>query len=70
MSTNIKSVTPNTDVHEAASIMSQHQIRRLPIVENNELVGMVSIGDLALEDQLVNEAGEALSSISEHEHRS
>ncbi|MCK0473115.1 CBS domain-containing protein [Halalkalibacter sp. APA_J-10(15)] len=70
MTTNITVASPNTDIHEAANLMSEHQIRRLPIVENNQLVGMVSIGDLALDHQLVNEAGQTLSSISEHEHRS
>ena len=32
--------------HEASELMSEHQIRRLPVVENDRLVGIVSIGDL------------------------
>ena len=65
MSTNLVSVTPDTDIHEAARIMAQHQIRRLPVVENNKIVGMLAIGDLAVRNIYVNEAGDALSNISE-----
>ena len=54
----------NIDVDDAARIMSERQIRRLPIVENNHLVGMVSLGDLAVEPKLHEEAREALSEIS------
>ena len=65
MTTNPVTITPDTSVHEAARIMAENQIRRLPVVENNEVVGIVSIGDLAVRDIYVNEAGDALSSISE-----
>ncbi|SCG82958.1 putative protein yhcV [Proteiniborus sp. DW1] len=65
MSTNPVSISPDTGVHEAARIMAKNQIRRLPVVENNEVVGIVSIGDLAVRDIYINEAGDALSSISE-----
>lgn len=56
--------TPDMDIHQAAELMAQQQIRRLPIVENGKIVGMVALGDLAVDDQLQNEAGEALSDIS------
>jgi signal-transduction protein with cAMP-binding, CBS, and nucleotidyltransferase domain len=45
--------------------MSERQIRRLPIVENGSLVGMVALGDLAVEPTLKDNAEEALKSISE-----
>ena len=64
MSKNIVSVSPDTDAHEAASLMAQNQIRRLPVVENNKVVGMLSLGDLANVNIHVDEAGQALSSIS------
>jgi CBS domain-containing protein len=54
-------VNINTD--DAARIMSERQIRRLPIVSNNELVGMISLGDFAVEPNLHKEASEALSEI-------
>lgn len=64
----VKTVGPNTSVDEATSIMAAGQIRRLPVVENGELMGVVSLGDLAVREIFVNEAGEALSEISEHGH--
>ena len=65
MTKDLVTVSPDTDIHEAANIMADNQIRRLPVVENNQIVGMLSIGDLAIRDVYVNEAGEALSNISE-----
>jgi CBS domain-containing protein len=66
MSSNqITSATPETTVDEAAKLMAKQQIRRLPVVENGELVGIVSIGDLAVRSKFEDEAGEALSQISE-----
>ncbi|MFC4560028.1 CBS domain-containing protein [Virgibacillus kekensis] len=56
--------TPDMDVHQAAQLMAEQQIRRLPVVENGQIVGMVALGDLAVNSQLGNEAGQALSSIS------
>ncbi|MFZ5352140.1 MAG: CBS domain-containing protein [Bacillota bacterium] len=64
MTTDVTYVSPDTDIHEVADIMAEQQIRRLPVVENKSLVGIVSIGDLAVEDIFENEAGEALHDIS------
>lgn len=60
----IVKATPDMDVHQAAQIMADQQIRRLPVVENGQVVGMVALGDMAVENQLNNEAEQALSSIS------
>lgn len=65
----VETISPNLSVDEAGSIMAAKQIRRLPVVENGELHGVVSIGDLAMREIFVSEAGEALSGISEQEHR-
>jgi CBS domain-containing protein len=64
MTTNVKCASPEMDVHTVADIMAENQIRRLPVVENNQLVGIVAIGDLAVENIFENEAGEALHNIS------
>lgn len=64
MSSNPVIGSPSMDVHKAANLMSERQIRRLPIVENNKLAGIVSLGDLAVEPKFSNEAGDALSNIS------
>jgi CBS domain-containing protein len=65
----VQTVESDITVDDAAKLMATNQIRRLPVVENGELLGVVSIGDLAVREIFVNEAGDALSSISEHEHR-
>lgn len=64
MTTNVKCATPEMDVHTVADIMAENQVRRLPVVENDKLVGIVAIGDLAVENIFENEAGEALHTIS------
>ncbi|WP_339229718.1 CBS domain-containing protein [Oceanobacillus sp. FSL K6-2867] len=56
--------TPDMGVHEAAQLMADQQIRRLPVVENGNLIGMVALGDLAVQNQYANEAEQALASIS------
>lgn len=68
MSTDIISVSSEQDVHEAANLMSKYQIRRLPVLEKGELVGILAIGDLAIEKIHINEAGDALSDISQSAH--
>lgn len=59
---------PSMSADDAARLMANHQIRRLPVVENRKLVGIVAIGDLAVREVLQNEAGDALAEISEPTH--
>lgn len=65
MSDHLYSATPETTVQEASNLMSEKQIRRLPVVENGKLVGIVSLGDLSLEKKSNEAAGHALEEISE-----
>ncbi len=58
-------VSADTTTNEAARIMAKHQIRRLPVVENGKLEGIVALGDLAVRDLTDSQAKEALSEISE-----
>ena len=44
--------------------MAEKQIRRLPVVEDGRLVGMLALGDIAVTNRLHDDAGEALSDIS------
>ncbi|MBE9913193.1 CBS domain-containing protein [Paenibacillus donghaensis] len=67
MTTNVITCSSDTDAHECAKMMADHQIRRIPVVDSGELVGMCAIGDLATINIHVNEAGEALSRISEQQ---
>ena len=57
--------TVDMSAEEAAELMADVQIRRLPIVEQGRLIGIVSLGDLAVEKNLTDDAGEALEEISE-----
>lgn len=57
--------TPDMSTREASDLMSEHQIRRLPVVENERLVGIVSIGDLAVKEGKDSRIGDTLQSISE-----
>jgi CBS domain-containing protein len=53
-------------VEDAAKLMSKYQIRRLPVVSSDKrLVGIVALGDVAVEGSDVDTAGEALSEISQ-----
>ena len=67
MSGDISYGSPDMDVHDAARIMSQQQIRRLPIVEGGTLVGIVALGDLSVEPTLQDNAEWALKNISQPE---
>lgn len=42
-------LAPNDDIDQAVQLVRRHAVRRIPVVEDDEPVGMVSIGDLALE---------------------
>jgi CBS domain-containing protein len=67
MSSNPVLGNPEMDVHEAAKMMSQHQIRRLPVVEHNNLVGIVALGDISVDPSLQNSATQALNGISQQD---
>ena len=65
MTTKVLVCYAESDVEEAAAIMGEHQVRRLPVLERSgKLVGILSVGDIARE---VSEwlAGEALGEIVE-----
>ncbi len=64
MSKEVVTVTPETSLDEAAQLMATHQIRRLPVVENGELVGMLALGDVATEPGERAKAGAILTNVS------
>jgi CBS domain-containing protein len=53
-------VEPDTSVEHAARLMREHAVRRLPVMDGDKLVGVISIGDLAIE----KDARSALADIS------
>lgn len=52
-------------VEDAAELLADHQIRRLPIVDNDKVVGIVSLGDIAVKDKTYGNADIALDEVSE-----
>jgi CBS domain-containing protein len=61
-------VEPDKDLDEALQLMARHQVRRLPVVENGRLVGIVAQADIALsENEKTGELVEAISEPSERE---
>ncbi|MFQ9472870.1 MAG: CBS domain-containing protein [Oscillospiraceae bacterium] len=59
-------VSPRDDCREATRLMSVQQVRRLPVVEDGRLVGIVSLADLARSQRFDMEAAQALGEISEN----
>ena len=64
------SVESDRDLVEALQLMARHQVRRLPVVENGGLVGIVAQADIALrETEKTGKLVEAISEPSEGERR-
>ncbi len=61
----LHTIEPDAVVEDAARIMSERQIRRLPVVEEGELVGVISLGDVAVNQGDTETSGEALQDISQ-----
>ena len=64
MTGRVVSVRPDMDTGAAAYLMGRQQVRRLPVVENGKLCGMVSLGDLAGREESAMDAADALTEIS------
>src|SRR5215211_16448 len=56
-------VEPEQDLDETLALMAHHQMRRLPVVEHGQLVGMLAQADVALEAK-EKKVGETLEEIS------
>ena len=64
-SDDVVTVTPDMSISEAAELMGEHQIRRLPVVEGDKLVGIVSLGDIAVKEGKDKRTGDTLEDISQ-----
>ena len=58
-------VSPDMNVAEARELMADNKIRRLPVVKRGRLVGIVSLGDIAVADASKRAVGEVLDEVSE-----
>lgn len=54
MTTDVVRTSKDTDVSWVADIMARNQIRRIPVVENEKLVGIITVGDLARNKEVPN----------------
>ena len=66
MTGNVIAVGPDTDTDAAARLMGKRQVRRLPVVDDGKVCGMVSLGDLAKCGNNAEDAGKALKQISKN----
>ena len=55
MTCTVDCCSPETDVCDAEKVMSQNQIRRLPVIQNGQVVGMLTLGDLVGNKQVKTE---------------
>ena len=63
MTGRIVSASSNMDVAVAAYLMGREQVRRLPVIDDGKLCGMVSVGDLAGREESGYDAAEAMEGI-------
>jgi CBS domain-containing protein len=72
MARTIYSCAPSDVVSMAEQLMRQYQLRRLPVVEDDKLVGVISLNDIAVaaaspsNDLTFEEVGRTLASVSSH----
>lgn len=66
MTGRVLTVSPDMDTAVAAHLMGREQVRRLPVVENGNLCGVVSLGDLASSEENTMDAADALWDITEN----
>ena len=65
MSPGIAWAYDDDSVEQAVAVMSKHQVRRLPVVNRDKrLVGIVALGDFAVESSEIRPAAQALAEIS------
>jgi CBS domain-containing protein len=64
MSTRVVTGDAEWSLEQAARVMARHQVRRLPIVKSGQLVGIISLGDVALHEEQTTVVKESLEAIS------
>ena len=64
MTGQVVSAQPDMDAAVAAHLMGRQQVRRLPVLEDGKLCGMVSLGDLAKTEESIMDAADALMDIT------
>ena len=65
MTKGVASISPDADIKDAVRLMGEYQVRRLPVVSGREIVGILSVGDLARCGKLDSEVAKAESAIAD-----
>lgn len=66
LSEQMHTINPDAGLEEAADLMARHKIRRLPVLEDGAIIGMISLGDISVKaEEEEAKAGETLGEISE-----
>lgn len=60
-------VSPDVRLADARSLMAERRIRRLPVTKDGKLVGILSLGDVALADASARAVGQTLQEVSDSE---
>ena len=63
MTSRVVTVAPGDDAEKAVRLMAREQVRRLPVAEHGRVVGMVSLGDVAVRQDARMEAAGCLREI-------
>ena len=61
----VVSATPDMNISEARDRMAEHRVRRLPVMKDDRIVGIVSLGDVAMADASKRAVGDVLEDVSE-----
>ena len=64
MTKEVCTVSSDTDIHDAACIFGEKKVRRLAVVENSRLVGVLSLSDLAKKKIFLAEVGDIMGSLA------
>jgi CBS domain-containing protein len=66
MTKNVRSIKEDSTIDDALQVMKGAEVRRVPVVNNNnEIVGIVSIGDIAKESRQTGKVGQTVEDISQ-----
>ncbi|MCX8194383.1 MAG: CBS domain-containing protein, partial [Candidatus Pacearchaeota archaeon] len=55
MSLDVITVSPNASIDEAADIMFQHKIKKLPVVDKGKLIGIITATDIIANADSIDE---------------
>lgn len=69
MSEDVVTVDSDTNMEDVIELMSDYQIKRIPITEGSDIIGIVSLRDISQSLQWEEEAGEVLNDITKPEKK-